>query len=317
MDPLIEWHQSFLRCAICGKELAHDGESLSCGICRFSLHREGNVWRDTSIESSDAENPCGDIDYAQRAGKPYTSTAGEEPQYKSHIQQAMQRHGPPSVAIDFGCGDGRFTQWLLSLGVELVIAIDIDLLNLKRLERKLTKKEQTRTLLLQADVFRLPLRRESVDAILAIGVLNLFGPRFEEVSRKLRDTLRPKGLFVNSEPTLEGSLLYALVRHDLNEFLEVARTGTKAIDIERSQSPRVPVLEHRTVATMLQRSGFRLLESNGISVFPSLVFGGLLRMGQYANEVKEQLAILVEELARRSVPVNRVVMYVSEKSVSV
>ena len=312
MNVIPEWHLSLLRCGRCRGELKLRGESLSCDHCGFHLYRDGKIWRNPSIANSEVNNPYSNIDYTSRATIPFTTTAREEPQYRTYIQRVVQKWGPLSLVLDLGCGDGRFTQWLLALGVKQVIASDIDSLNLRRLEQHLGKDQHNRTLILQADLFELPLKPQAVQAIFAIGLLNALGSKFEEVCRMLRNFVPAGGLLANSEPTLEGSLLYALVRHDLDEFVEVAQTYTKAVDIEGDKSKRVPVFEDGVVPAMLACSGFQVVETYGISVLPSLVFGGLFRMRQYDQDVKLKLVSLVDLLVQHNIPVYRVLVYVSK-----
>jgi SAM-dependent methyltransferase len=266
-----------------------------------------------AISAVQDDNLYSDIDYASRAALPFTTTAREEPHYKRHIRRAIDITGPDVLALDLACGDGRFTRWFLELGVARVVAVDLDLPNLKRLEHLLVEDQGDRVLIVQGDAFQLPFADGAFDAVFAIGVLSTLGDAFERAVRHLYALIRPRGLLVNSEPTWEGSLLYALVRQDLDEFVEVATELTKAVDIEGDKRERYPVFEDRAVQAQLAECGFEVLETLGIPVFPSLIFGGLFRLRAYDDEAKQETVTLLESLAKRNLPVYRVIVYISRK----
>lgn len=312
MSTIADWKINLLRCNSCGSKLQIEASTFHCVGCDLRLEIDGEVLRNPQITQDQLDTDFyQDIDYSSRAAIPFTTTAREQPQYWEHIRKVIQSFNKAELVVDLGCGDGRLTQFLLSLGVERVVSIDLSMLNLKRLEQKLTENEHKKVLLLNSDILCLPLASQSFDIILAIGILNCLGDQFLSGCRVIHKLLKSGGLLVNSEPTIEGSLLYALVNHDIEEFVRVARTSTKAIDIRGDKDQRYRVFENGEVDKMLAETGLVLRDTFGISVFPSLAFGGVLQMTDYSN--KPELVDVVDELAHLNIPVYRTVIYVSEK----
>jgi hypothetical protein len=190
----------------------------------------------------------------------------------------------------------------------------MDLNNLERLATRLSKNELDRTTLLQADLLKLPLIDGQIDAIFAMGVLNVLINQFTDVCSRFRKLLHTDGLLINSEATLEGSLLYALVRHDFEEFLNVAKTHTKSVDYDGDRSHRYAVFEDGKVQSLLKASGFNVESRKGIPAIPSLIFGGILQTEKIGDELKQELVAIVDKLALQSVPVYRVYIYLSRRS---
>lgn len=257
------------------------------------------------------ENYCGDIDYISRSSDPHSTTARETIHYLRHLQDILDSLKKKSLILDLGCGDGRFTELFLSSDVGIVVAMDLGINNLKRLSGRLGEDDRARVLLVQADALRLPIRRASLDAVFAIGVLNAMGNDLAPVCSQIGDRLASGGILVSSDPTLEGALLYALVRHDFDEFLQVARTHTKTIDYDGERSKRYPVFEHEELLQLLEQSGFVVEDVRGIPLFPSLVFGGALREKGGASKLRGELAKVVDELGAMDMQIFRVRIYVS------
>lgn len=300
-------------CPVCHGEIACNEFVAVCQRCGFRLERDGHVWCNPHLAGTEDDNYYQDIDYMSRASLPFTTTAREAIQYYAHLGTIVGDLGPDIRVLDLGCGDGRFTVHLQAIGIGQIVACDLDLSNLRRSERRLGVEQRQGIVLLHADALKLPLADGVFDAVFAIGILNTLGGRFVEAASKLHRLLKPGGILVNSEPTLEGSLIFALVRHDLEEFLDVARTSTKAIDIAGDKRQRYPVFEHGKVETLLSRAGFDVQRRLGIQIFPSLVFGGMLQLADCPKELKATLAQVVDDLGSRNIPVHRAVMYVSRK----
>lgn len=288
------------------------GETCRCEAKPFD--RNGRVWIDRAAAGlHGAPNFYADIHYRAREGIPFTTTAREAPYYYRHLDGVLKGISPAGVLLDAGCGDGRFTRKCIKMEKWQVIASDIDLGNLKTLERAITPSQRKRVLLLQANVRHLPLRERSLDAILALGLLNILRSRFVEVCQGLHRLLKPGGILVNSEPTLDGSLLYALVRHDPQEFLDVLGSETKPIDYDSGREKRYAVFEEAMVERLLRQSGFVVEERRGIPVYPSLIFGGLAKEMKVSPAMKKRLAEATDSLGKRSITANRAVIYRSRK----
>ena len=260
------------------------------------------------------ENPYQDFNLSSRVKNPYTTTAREEPQYKEYVQKIVLSLNGDQIVMDLGCGSGRFTKFLLSLGVKKIIAVDLSLLNLRKLETDLTNDELANVLLLNTNALYSPIAPACLDVVFAIGVFHTL-PRnqFQLACEEAYILLRTGGLLVNSVPTFEGALIYALVCHDIDEFLKTAINSTKAVDIRGNKSARVHVYTENEVEKMLTKVGFTLKEKYGIPIYPSIIFGGVLPMKQVPDETKDALVDISDALKFLKASTSRVIFYVSEK----
>jgi len=310
------WKLDLLRCAVCGKKLIQAGSELRCAACNFKLAISANIIIDPTISSEEVDkNPYQTFMLSSRVQTPYTTTAREDSQYKEYVRKIVDSLNPDSSLImDFGCGSGRFTKFLLSLGVKKVIAFDLSLPNLKMLERNLTTDELSKVILLNATALRLSVAPSCLDALFAIGVFHTL-PRsqFKLACELTYSLLKPGGLLVNSDPTFEGALIYALVCHDIDEFKAVFKNSTKAVNIRGEKSVRVQVYKPDEVEAILIESGFIPKEKHGISIFPSLIFGGVLPMKQVPEETRYELVNISDTLRFPQISASRVIIYVSEK----
>lgn len=306
--------QDFFLCPHCSLPMKAELDyKVLCEQCGYKLEYLDGIWTDPALTQPQQDNYYEDIDYASRLSEPFSTTAREALQYTSHLSAICRDLGTDVRVLDVGCGDGRFTRLFLSEGIEHVTAVDLDRKNLYRTAARLTSSERGRTTLIQADIVHLPLERDTHQAVFAIGILNILLDRFTEIAGSLRDILAPGGVLVNSEPTLEGSLLYALVRHDYDEFRAVANTATKAVDYDGDRTKRYPVFKPGQIENLLVQSGFHLERTFGISVLPSLIFGGVLQMQPESEALKQELVGLVDRLAMDNFSVHRARMYLSRK----
>jgi SAM-dependent methyltransferase len=292
---------------------SNDEQIAKCEKCGFLLIYEEAVWANPKLMDDKSINYCRDIDYVKRASNPFTTTARETLQYNRYLKKLLSSINPGSYVLDLGCGDGRFTQYFLDNGLEKIIAVDIDLHNLRRLASRLSSEEKEKVILIHADASKLPIKEGGLDAIFALGILNVLANQLLDVCTHLHNLLAYGGILVNSEPTLEGSLLYALIRQDFEEFFTVATTYTKTVDYDGDRSKRYAVFEHGKVEAVLSQSGFLVQDVKGVSVFPSLIFGGVLQMNEYDEDLKAKLVTIVDDLSNKNIPVFRVKMYLSQK----
>lgn len=132
---------------------------------------------------------------------------GRKNTYIDMVQKlALQRSfriGPDDVVLDFGCGVGRFTEWLEKRSGH-VIGIDA-VPEMVEVARELHPKSQCKWLTYSGS--RLPLDDSSVDRILSVWVLQhmlddlVLGQLVDEFAR----ILRPRGTVALIEQVVPGS----------------------------------------------------------------------------------------------------------------
>ncbi len=309
--------QQFLACPECHSRLAFSDNrgTAKCPGCDFLLIKEDLVWMNAAHSDSQPQNYYQNIDYDTRLNTPYTTTKHEGRNYFQLVDEVCRNFSKDSLLMDLGCGDGRLSRFLLSLGFRRILSIDLDSHNLRRLSSRLSDEEKSRIVMLQADCTRLPLApfESNWDGIFALGLFNIFHSRIVEICAQLHNLLSPEGYLINTDPTLEGSLLYALIRQDMEEFCQVALTRTKSIDYDNQRSRRYPVFADGEMETLLAKANLGVIRTRGISVLPSLVFGGIFQMKSFSENQKAEIARRVDELADQKVPVYRVKMYISQK----
>lgn len=150
-------------------------------------------------------------------------SAWETPLYRRALERLLSdvTFGPEDVAVDIGCGDGRFTELLLDLGCKRIVAADADHRPLEALHERLrsTGREE-RVLLLRAGADDVPLPTGSARVVLAIGVLYYLGDSFESGLQECRRILAPGGVLINSEPDLEGTLYRSMIFEGVEDVVE-------------------------------------------------------------------------------------------------
>jgi 2-polyprenyl-3-methyl-5-hydroxy-6-metoxy-1,4-benzoquinol methylase/uncharacterized protein YbaR (Trm112 family) len=96
---------------------------------------------------------------------------------------------PGKLLLDAGCGAGRFTDAAATLGAR-VIAVDLS--GAVVAARNNTREEGRKVHVIQASLFRLPLRRQSFDGVFCMGVIQ-HTPEPERVMTALPAYLKPGG----------------------------------------------------------------------------------------------------------------------------
>ena len=87
--------------------------------------------------------------------------------------KGMKSLRPGSIALEVGCGRGAGARLILKeFRPSLLYALDLDVKMIESAKMYLTRKERSRILLYVGDVFRLPFRDGTFDAVFGFGVLH-------------------------------------------------------------------------------------------------------------------------------------------------
>jgi SAM-dependent methyltransferase len=146
----------------------------------------------------------------------------ETPYYRKAITRFLQDvpSASDTVVMDVGCGDGRFTQLLLELGYQRIIATDAHLTPLLSLQDYANQEGfADRLLLIHCDADQIPVRSGSAAAILAIGVYYYLNDRYERCLQEAHRLLQDGGTLINSEPDFEGAVYKSLIFEDTRDAI--------------------------------------------------------------------------------------------------
>lgn len=173
---------SYLRCVRCGSALSTAmSRTTSCTGCDLSwehvnespiprfteagLHSNfGLQWQVFSTTQLDSVNG-----------------SSESENRLLHQSQLTQSDFSNKVILEIGCGNGRFTELLLRYGAK-VVAVDYSEAVLANLKNNKSYFESGKLLLLQADLFELPLVKEAFDIVIVYGVIQHTGNNFRALS---------------------------------------------------------------------------------------------------------------------------------------
>lgn len=120
-------------------------------------------------------------------------------QYAAFAQRAVRVTTEGAPLLDAGCGSMVFTAAVYAHAARPVIAIDQSLGMLQQAQSRLQQiHTQHRVLLLQADLFDLPFRADSVGTVLSMGMLHLFND-IQPILKGFETICQPDGaLFLTS-----------------------------------------------------------------------------------------------------------------------
>lgn len=208
----------------------------------------------------------------------------ETPYYKEAIAAFLKDINPrQKTAIDVGCGDGRFTEQLVDLGFDRIIATDIDVRPLRMLAKYAEGCGfRDKLLLIQCSADAFPLKQNAVDVALCIGVLYYLNDRFETGLQRVASLVRPGGLFIDSEPDLEGALLKAILFENLGDYVCAFREHTFT-ETCKGEKTRFRLFSQDEVRAHYRGAGLEVLDLHGLSLFPSILRIAMVR-GQISKD---------------------------------
>jgi len=244
----------------------------------------------------------------------FSTTALETPVLGEKLQGYFARYLVPrdAVIMDAGCGDGRITHLLLEAGMQRIVSTDLHKSSVDRLLASLSADDRDLVLAIVDDFNRLPVADGRIDVLIAVA---LFGemPDCHAALRSAIRMLRPGGLLITSDALLDHALVYALVRNDIDEFLRIARTSTRArMWDQKDQRYRVYTTDELE-ARILEHPELRILEMDGINMLPSLVFGAVLQDTNVDTEKKGELRDLLLGLVNKGLRINRQAIYICRR----
>jgi SAM-dependent methyltransferase len=216
--------------------------------------------------------------------------------YKRAIAEFLKEVNPEEkIAADIGCGDGRFTELLIKLGFDKVVAIDADLRPLYSLARHAEEKGfRDKLLLIQGNIEHVLLKEEKIDVALTIGVLYYLNERFEDALENVTRIVKPGGILIGAEPDIEGAMLKDLLFGSISEYLQVLSERT-FIETVNGEKFRFRVFSHDELVAIYEKAGLQIIDHHCISLFPYI-----LRIGMVRGQFQMNQVAAVEAEIRRS-----------------
>jgi len=144
------------------------------------------------------------------------------------------------IVLDIGCGTGWFEFQLLKKDVKRIIALDIDLQNIKQKDIYFNSKVE----FIQGDTMDIKINKNSIDTVCAWEVLEHLPLRKEnEFFSDVLKILRPKGVFYLSTPynhilskLFDPAWYFLGHRHygilDINKIVDYSKFELKKISIK-------------------------------------------------------------------------------------
>lgn len=151
------------------------------------------------------------------------------------LQHICESFAHQTIALDVGCGTGRYFHCLKNVGRLVGTDLSEHMLEQARTPVHADLVQVTDITLLHGDLLTLPLETDSFDIIYSVGVYGEYAPINEQLLQRFWQLLRPGGqLFVTAVDTAsrvsvpeneEPSLIRRLVRKTFPMFPHIVRAG--------------------------------------------------------------------------------------------
>ncbi len=176
-----------------------------------------------------------------------------------------------NIVADIGCGDGRFTEYLIDKGYHQIIATDIDIKPLINLADFLSETgDREKVILIHSGVEKLPLKDNILDAALCIGVLYYLNEDYETGLQEVLRLLKKGGLLINSEPDLEGAIYKSIFFESIDDVYE--NFFCKKFKEEKGDTPyKFRLFSEEELVDILTKNGQSVVDKVGLSLLPSIV----------------------------------------------
>jgi ubiquinone/menaquinone biosynthesis C-methylase UbiE len=230
----------------------------------------------------------------------------ETPYYKKAIERFTSEFVNPAdcLAVDIGCGDGRFTEFLLKKGFGKVIAIDAHLTPLLALANYAKENGLSeRLLIIHSLAQQLPLPSCMADLVLAIEVFYYLNKNFNKALQEASRILKKNGLLINSEPDLEGIVYKSVIFDKLGDVIE--NFENHHFKEEKGKTYfKFRLFTKSEIRKYLTKVGLEVENFHGISLLPLI-----LRIKMVRDEISQ------DELKKRENRIQKIIDYFDSEGV--
>ncbi len=226
----------------------------------------------------------------------------ETPYYENILKDYLCDLDPDnSVIADIGCGDGRFTDYLLRNGFKKIIAIDAHHVPLTSLSNHLKKtRNEDKVLVINSSLEKIPLKESSIDAFLAINVFYYLGDVIRLAQKEVISKLKKEGIAIITEHNFEALLLRALVFNEFKDFIKVLE-DSKFKEVNYSTNFWFDLNRKESLPAIWKELGLKEMDVKGISIFHQFL-GIIKKIKQIPedtlNEKRESLKGLFDYLEK-------------------
>jgi ubiquinone/menaquinone biosynthesis C-methylase UbiE len=252
--------------------------------------------------------------FQERTRNPFSTTSVETEILTTKLSKFLSNYAVPKDAfvMDAGCADGRITHILLEAGMECIVSTDLNQESVHRLVNSLSEVQKEKVLAIVDDFSHLPIADQTMDVVVASALFAEM-PDFTVALQSAMRILKRGGLLFYFDPVLEHGLIYALVRQDIEEFERIAKTSTRARMWDQKDRRYRVYYARELEEYLLKHPALKILEKDGISILPSLIFGGILQDKTVEVDKKKQLKEIILTLSENGLQVFRQIIYVCRR----
>lgn len=226
--------------------------------------------------------------------------------YRNIIKKMLSYLSNDPLIVDLGCGDGRGTEILLELGIEHIIAVDFNDLDLMLLLQEIDKAQQS-VLPVYASVTDPPLLPEGVDAVLMLEVAYTLENPLEAYLNCNR-WLKAGGYAVVSNVAIESYYIHAILNQDWEQVTRIAEER-RYLDKVGGQEILAHLYDSERMHKDAQSAGFKIIESQ---VVPATI-GILLHALRKSNQLGEDKIHLLETVEKTLINLPRIYVDILKK----
>lgn len=189
--------------------------------------------------------------------------------------------------LDFGCGDGRFTEFLIRKGATKIVCVDFDYNTLASLHNYRTENQLTDNIeIIHSDFDNLPFAEGAFDVILSIGVLYYLNENYEKAIDHFHRLLKHDGLLITSDPCMEGFLLRTLLFDSLEDAIDLFETRRFKETKEKTDF-KFRLFDKKEMEAIYTSAQFTIHDCKGVSSFHNFLrvahLRGLITAEQIEN----------------------------------
>jgi len=257
---------------------------LHCNNCNYCLVKNKNIWRPKNRKVSKYKywQDSDGTRLKERAEAEFSTSKFEFVQYKKIINASLKLLHKNCVILELGAGDGRFTQLLAA--ENYVIVNDINFNSLCRLSD--LSINNSNLIFICCSFDSLPIKKNSIDMIAAIECLYYSNNEFDYVLSNILKLLKQDGLFLNSEPLIDGAAIYNLIKLDFEQAGINLRNKIKIESMDDSEI-KGRLFNKSSLRKILKNNYLEILIEKDIPLIFSIVS---YLSSRYKNTIRQSVA---------------------------